>query len=281
MKRTFIFSAGLLCSLYVLLGSNAAGPASSGNGIRNGGPGSNGTCASCHGGGAGTTTMTISLKEKVSGTAANGSYKPGMVYTVSIGGNNTNLAFFGFQLSATTAAHLQAGAFSNMGGDKHVTTISGIQLAEHSTSLAKTNGAYEASFDWTAPAAGAGTVTFDGIINGVNHTGDVGGDKTSAPVRLSFTENSGGTAINELEDRKMLRVYPNPATDVLYVRFDAQITGRYALAVYDLQGKVLWSRSAQSAATAVAVPVQALASGTYFLRVSGNGQSSSRMFQRR
>jgi hypothetical protein len=277
MKRPLIIFSTVLCGLYVLLSSNAAGPATAGNGIRNGAPGSNGTCSACHGGGAGTTTAAIALKEKATGTAANGVYKPGMVYTVTISGNNSNLAFFGFQVTAVKGT-AQAGTFSNMGPDKHIANISGLQLVEHSTSLAKTNGQYEASFDWTAPAAGTGTVTFNGIINGVNKDNNTGGDRASSIVSLNLTEQS-ATGIAEATYWKRLKVFPQPAVHTLHISNEGIREGDYILTVYDLNGKALWQSKyrTQNNRMLTEVPLQQLAAGTYFLNIKGESQVT-RMF---
>ena len=277
MKRPLIIFSTVLCGLYVLLSSNAAGPATAGNGIRNGAPGSNGTCSACHGGGAGTTTAAIALKEKATGTAANGVYKPGTVYTVTISGNNANLAFFGFQVTSVKGT-AQAGTFSNMGSDKHIANVNGLQLVEHSTSLAKTNGQYEASFDWTAPVAGTGTVTFNGIINGVNKDNNTGGDKASNTVSLNLTEQS-TTGIAEAAYWKSLKVFPQPASNVLHISSEGIKEGKYTLTVYDLNGKALWQNDyrAQNNLMQTEVPLQQLAAGTYFLNIKGESQVT-RMF---
>lgn len=279
MKRTFIFSAAVLCSLYVLLASNSEGPASMGNGIRNGGPGSNGTCGSCHSGGAGSTTVAISLKEKASGTAASGSYKPGVIYTVTISGNNASLAFFGFQLTATTQGNVQAGNFGNFGSDKHMTPLNGLQVIEHSTNLSKTNGEYNASFDWIAPAAGTGTVTFYGIINAVNNNDQDNGDRPSPTTSLALTEAS----TSSLDETKKagFGMYPNPANDMLYV--SPGKSGAYTISVTDLNGRELLRRreTAQGQSAVIALPLHQLPSGTYFVRVNSNGQTGSRLFIKR
>ncbi len=277
MKRPLIIFSTVLCGLYILLSSNAAGPATAGNGIRNGAPGSNGTCSACHGGGAGTTTAAIALKEKATGTAANGVYKPGVVYTVTISGNNASLAFFGFQVTAVKGT-VQAGTFSNVGADKHIANVSGLQLVEHSTSLAKTNGQYEASFDWTAPVAGTGTVTFNGIINGVNKDNNTGGDKSSNTVALNLTEQT-TTGIAENKYLKSLKVFPQPATDMLHISSEDLKEGRYTLTVYDLNGKALWQNDYRSKGRTMqtTVPLQRLAAGTYFLSIKGEEQLT-RMF---
>lgn len=280
MKRPIILSSIALCGLYLVLGSNAAGPASSGNGIRTGGPGSTSTCTACHGGGSGTTTASLSLKVKATGAAVSGSYTPGIVYTVTISGNNTNLSFFGFQVTATQGA-AQSGAFSNLGSDKHISNIGGLQVVEHSTSLAKTGGGYEASFDWTAPAAGAGTVVFSGIINGVNKDNNTTGDKVSEPASLSLTEGT-VTSIAEKDSWSNLKLSPVPASDMLKLNSEGISAGAYTFVIYDLNGKAMWkgAGTAQNDRLQAEIPVRQLAAGTYFLNIQGRDSKATRIFQK-
>lgn len=281
MKKSIIISAIMLPGIFILFSSNSNGPASSGNGIRNNGPGTNGTCGSCHGGGAGTTTINISLAEKATGTAANGVYKPGVVYTVTLSGNNPNLPFFGFQLSAATATNQQAGAFGNLGADKHISNLSSLQIVEHSTNIAKINGAYVATFDWTAPAAGKGTVTFYGIINGVNDDNGTNGDRTSAPAAISLTEHPGQTAIDDLDQYNDLKLYPNPATDALHIRSESIANGKYDIRILDINGRTVFYNSERlNFSAGWAVSLKSLKPGVYFLRVEGSGQQIARTFSK-
>jgi hypothetical protein len=281
MKKSIIISAIMLPGIFLIFSSNSNGPASSGNGIRNGGPSSNGTCASCHGGGAGTTTINISLAEKANGTAANGIYKPGIVYTVTLSGNNPNLPFFGFQLSAATASHQQAGAFGNLGADKHISNLSSLQIVEHSTNIAKTGGSYVATFDWTAPVAGKETVTFYGIINAVNDDNGTNGDKTSAPATVSLTEQ-GQTSINDLEQYSDLKLYPNPASDILNIRSESMAYGEYDIRILDINGRVVFgSKEHLNLSTGWNVSLKSFKPGVYFLRIEGSGQKIARTFSKK
>lgn len=281
MKKSIIISAIMLPGIFILFSSNSNGPASSGNGIRNNGPGSNGTCASCHGGGAGTTTINIALAEKATGAAANGAYKPGVVYTVTLSGNNPNLPFFGFQLSAATTANQQAGSFGNLGANKHISNLSGLQIVEHSTNIAKVNGAYTAIFDWTAPVAGKGTVTFYGIINGVNDDNGTNGDRTSAPAAISLTEQPGQTSINDLEQYNDLKLYPNPVLDVLHIRSESIAKGKYDIRILDINGRAVFNSSERlNFAAGWTVSLKSLKPGIYFLRIEGSGQHIARTFSK-
>jgi hypothetical protein len=273
MKKSILISALILPASFIIFSSNSNGPAQSGNGIRNGGPSSNGTCGSCHGGGSGTTTINMALVEKATGTPANGMYMPSTTYTVTISGNNPNLPLFGFQMSAATASNQQGGLFANPGANKHISMLSGLQIVEHSSSLSKTNGNYETSFDWTAPAAGKGTITFYGIINGVNNDDDITGDKPSTPSTLSLTEHGATTSITDYDLSSGIRLYPNPTSVSLNISSEKLQSGMYAVSILDMNGKLVWQGKRNiDPAKAATIPVDFLSSGIYALRLEGNNK---------
>lgn len=272
MKKSLIISALILPAVFMIFSSNSNGPALSGNGIRNGGPSSDGTCGSCHSGGSGTTTINITLVEKATGIPANGMYVPGTTYTVSLSGNNPNLPFFGFQLSAATASNQQGGLFANPGTNKHISTQAGLQLVEHSSNLSKTNGTYETSFDWTAPAAGKGTITFYGIINGVNDDNQTTGDKPSAPSTLVLTEHS-ATSITDHEMNADIHLYPNPVSTSLRISAEKLQSGTYHVSILNMNGQLVWQgKRTIDPAIAATIPVDFLSTGIYALRLEGNNK---------
>lgn len=67
-------------------------------------------------------------------------------------------------------------------------------------------------------------------------------------------------------------VYPNPASDVLNVSFEA-LSSDYEVAILDLQGRTVASKSLQSlnGAQTVEFPVSDLAKGSYIVTVTTNG----------
>jgi hypothetical protein len=196
MKRTLLLTA-FSGMLYLGVTSASSGPGGQSlNGT--GSPGANTTCGNCHGGGAGTTTATVELRKLSTGTSGPvvTQYQADTVYLVKVVGNNANLSHFGFQLTALNSANTNAGVFTNVTGSMHIASVGSKNIVEHTAQLAKTNNQYEASFRWTAPATGAGTVTFYGVINGVDNTGQVNNDKPSAPFSVALTEST--TSVKEL-----------------------------------------------------------------------------------
>jgi hypothetical protein len=128
-----------------------------------GSPGDGKNCTECHGGTATTISGWITSNIPAEG------YLPGQTYQITATNNNTGSGKYGFEISPQSASGtllgtLTAGANNQLvGNNKYVTHVSA------STSINTW------TFNWTAPAAGTGNVTFYGAF-ARNHPG---------PVRLS------------------------------------------------------------------------------------------------
>jgi hypothetical protein len=81
--------------------------------------------------------------------------------------------------------------------------------------------------------------------------------------------------LDEAENALSLNVYPNPASDVINVEFTA-VNGEYTVSLLDLQGRVIYTSAPNNAAgtQTTAVPVSNVASGSYIVKVTGNGVSN-------
>lgn len=98
----------------------------------------------------------------------------------------------------------------------------------------------------------------------------------------TFTTQAGGVvkagAVASVSDLqfKNFSVYPNPATDVVNVSFEA-LNADYTVSVVDLQGRVMSTQNFTnlSGSQMIAVPVSELAKGSYLVTVTSNGVSKS------
>lgn len=120
-------------------------------------------CASCHGGGDFIPTVML--------TSFPAEYTPGQTYsiTIQVGGGTKQ----GFRLNAS------AGTFSSGVGS----SASGPNIV-HSAGVVSNPASW--TFNWTAPPAGNGNVTFTGYGNATNNNGTPSGDNaTSGAVGTS------------------------------------------------------------------------------------------------
>jgi hypothetical protein len=87
--------------------------------------------------------------------------------------------------------------------------------------------------------------------------------------------NISSTAYVEENELAASSVFPNPASDVINVSFEAN--GDYEIAIYDLQGRVIVSQSLKSLSGTqnVEFPVNDLAKGSYIVKISTKGLSQT------
>ena len=99
-------------------------------------------------------------------------------------------------------------------------------------------------------------------------------DQTNGQIVTAEEVAIGEVGINELNVENVV-VFPNPATNVLNVSFDAN-SSEYSIAVIDLQGRTVASANVNnvSGQQTVSIPVANLAKGSYLVRVSSNGAST-------
>lgn len=141
--------------------ANSASPPSD----RTGSPGDGGlSCASCHGGVAGSAS-NITLGGLPAAYTPGASYP--LTFSVAVGGAQTRP---GFEITAERAG--PAAAVGSWTPGANTTTV-GDSLA-HS---AANTGVTSWSFTWNAPATGQGTVTFYAAANASNNDGGTGGDR--------------------------------------------------------------------------------------------------------
>ena len=130
----------------------------------------------------------------------------------------------------------------------------------------------EFTVEWTAPAAGAGEVTFYSCGNGVNMDGNTTGDAAACNT-LTLTEgevlNTGNPDVVKLHTT----VFPNPVSEMLYVHVHSPVSGNYALRVLDVTGNtVLVSKEALvSGQNNVPVEIADIPVGIYTVVLEGEG----------
>jgi hypothetical protein len=116
-----------------------------------GSPGDGHNCTACHGGSASTVTGWITSDIPSDG------YTPGSTYTITatVSGSGNK----GFEISPQTPAGALLGSLTPGSGNKLCNSNKAIT---HTTKLSSNPAVW--TFQWTAPAAGSGTVTFYGAF---------------------------------------------------------------------------------------------------------------------
>jgi len=98
-------------------------------------------------------------------------------------------------------------------------------------------------------------------------------DQTTGEIVNAAEGSLSGASLGEMETIAM-EVYPNPATDVVNVKFEGQ-GGDYQIVITDLAGRQVAATSVVNAngAQAVALPVSELGAGNYLVTIAKDGAS--------
>ncbi len=208
-------------------GANGSG-APSGN---TGSPGDGSNCTSCHSGTASNQAGLITSTIPISG------YVPGQTYTITGAITTTGKTKFGFQVSPQDVNGVLKGTMVVTNSTATQLINSGKYITHKFAGNAFPSGTATWSFDWTAPAAGTGDVTFYGGFNSSNSMSNTSGDLiTLSSLTVSEDITTGISAINN--NFNQLTVYPNPFTDKLYVNSSDE-NDKMEVSVIDINGKVL------------------------------------------
>ncbi len=206
MKRRFAWGAAALLMTMGLASARSTGP----GGRFTGAPGDSPiACTQCHTGAAlnsGKGSVRIVFP-------GGGQYQPGATYRVKVAVRDPDQQRWGFQLTArlaSNAAVAQAGDLRPTGDftraicqdatNKPCTDANPIQFIMHNAAGTRsgTPNGVDFEFDWTAPAAGSGQITFYAAGNAANGNGNNQGD-------FIYTTN---LSVDEAPPRPALAVPP-------------------------------------------------------------------------
>jgi len=216
-------------------------------------------CTQCHNGNA-------LMGSDITHDIPSAGYNAGQSYSITVTSTQSGGTTFGFQITSFDAGNNQVGTFL----DNNNIGISGNgAYAEHVGSNTSGTDSKTWTFDWVAPAAGTGDVTFYSSTNATNSNGNSSGDvvtlSNSTVSELSIT-----TSITEISPLKV-SVFPQPAlaSDELYLTFSK--TGQLKAQIFDIRGKQISSmNSGVNANTPHVISTVNLSKGIYVIKGSVN-----------
>ena len=233
IKKLTLFAFAITTGvLLIQMSANTANSSSSGAPAGYcGGPGSLGTCTTCHSG-----TATPSPTPIISSNVPQTGYVPGSTYTITMTMSQSGISEFGFQVSPLSPTGALVGGL--LPTNPTQTQIVNLKYVTHTLAgTVGSAGSKQWSFNWTAPAAGTGDVTFYGAFNYSNNNGTSSGDQIRTHT-LTIPENQVTTGIGESStDLEALLVYPNPVSDQARVSFSLKTPGRVVVRLFDLSGR--------------------------------------------
>jgi len=242
------------------------------------------TCSYCHSGGPNTVQAGwITSNVPVSG------YVPGTTYTITATATYSGRSKFGFEISPqnTAGTYLGTCVITDATNTQLIVGTGSRRYMTHKTAgTTGTANSHTWTFNWTAPAAGSGGVTFYGAFLCTNSNNSSSGDLT---YKSSLALNEDITTTDDQNIPSVMdhiSVYPNPATDYINLHYRLEKKERVEIDLLDLTGRQVASTVNENDAPGVyekriAFPFN-INSGIYFLQISTeSGISTERVLIQR
>lgn len=179
--------------------------------------GGNKNCTQCHSGTLATVTDWITSDIPVSGYVPNTTYQ----ITATSTGTNGNKGFSISPQSSTGTflGTLIAGTGTSLNGSNHYIRSSGSNI---------TTNPKVWTFNWTAPAAGQGPVTFYGAFV-------LGHGVLTNLCQYTVYETSVG--LNDNSETENFSIFPNPVNQELYIDYTLNTNSKIEVNIYSLDGR--------------------------------------------
>lgn len=266
MKKSKVILLPILFIFTSLLFMNLMPRSSGSPGAKSGSPGDGGaTCTACH-------SSTVKVKEGwISTDIPAEGYVPGEIYTITLSAQQSAITKFGFELTAEDASANKVGVF-NIDNSSDIKLINSASAVTHTSSgTSASNGEKVWTFKWTAPEEATGEVGLYAAINASNANSGTSGDDiyTTELILAEQIDNS----IEQFLLEGWLKVYPNPAVDVVKVHMNGLKQQNLAYSIYNIQGKIVLSNTLAINAknSILCIDVQDLPIGNYIVHFEGDG----------
>ena len=225
------------------------------------------TCTDCHGGGKATDVSGWITTD----IPANG-YLPGVQYSITVRGERSGAARYGFELTAEKTSRAKTGGFAT-GGSGQMQLLAGTNAITHTNQgINPSGGSKSWTAKWTAPVKGTGDITFYAAVNTANGDGGNTGDVIYATNLKVKEQDLSGTDPSELNAQ--IKVYPNPAADWINIETTGLESDYYDVDISAINGQRVFSRKLrpEPGTTTIRLSVAALSPGTYFASVTAGKQ---------
>lgn len=227
-------------------------------GGKTGSPADGNNCTACH---MGTTMFADGwILTDIPSTG----YEPGHTYTITLVGTHAGVKKFGFELTAENADQAKVGQFI-------ITNFTETQLSNMKRSVTHTDEGLIPtkdqkywSFNWVAPSAGTGAVTFYASLNASNGDDNLTGD-VIYNTEISYIENL-SSSIKTVPRETAIKLFPNPAYSILNIKYNKP--GKYELKLIDLIGREILNRNVVITNEVYKLDISNIPFGMYFFQLS-------------
>jgi len=240
MNQKRIIALFFIASIGIIVFSNIAYTNNNGRQGNTASPGEN-ACNQCHNSNvlnSGGGSVSIS-----SPNMPNWMYFPGTTYTIEVKVKKSGLGKFGFGFEALLPSGANGGLIQTA-NSVNSKTLSAIVLGNSRTNAVhKQPNHFSAdsltfTFDWIAPVAGTGNITFYAAGNATNSANNASGDFVYTTNQL-VTEASTVAIRNDYNENKV-SIYPNPTTEFITLKLPQIIDNEpTTMQIFDLDGRLV------------------------------------------
>lgn len=246
-----------------------------------GSPGEN-ACNNCHNSNAlnsGGGSVSI-----LSPDMTNWSYIPGTTYTINVKVKKAGVGKFGFGFEALLPSGANGGLIQTT-GSSNAKTLAGTILGNSRTNAVHKQpnhfgqDSLTFSFNWTAPAAGTGNITFYAAGNATNSANNSSGDFIYTTNQL-VTEATNVNMAAMLTDKKVT-IFPNPGAKFISINLPestANIETQFK--IFDVSGVLVHQQNMQNDGNMnhFSVDLGFLDDGVYFVQLqNANWEHSQKL----
>jgi len=237
MKKNLVIGISTCVAVVLTLStlSVTSNPNGAPAGVANDPSSGSATCTSCHGG---TATNATAAQASITSTIPSAGYTPGTTYTITGTVNYTGRSTFGFEVSPQNSAGTKLGTLINTGSQTKL--VGSNKYVTHTQAGNTGSNTKSWTFNWTAPVAGTGAVTFYGAFMAANGNGLTSGDivyKTSYTVAEAVA-----SGVNEVEANTSALTVIN-LKNALQISYNAQSAATANVELYNLNGTLVSAAS--------------------------------------
>jgi hypothetical protein len=281
MKLKIAIALIFTTTIGIIISSTTAYTNNVGKEGKTGSPGEN-ACNQCHNTNAlnsGGGSVTIS-----SPNMPNWVYFPGTTYVINVKVKKLGLGKFGFGFEALLPSGANGGLIQTA-SSANAKTLSATVLGNSRTNAVHKQPNHFAqdsltfSFDWTAPVAGTGNITFYAAGNATNSANNSSGDFIYTTNQL-VTEAS-TVDLQLLSASKSFVIFPNPSSDFITINLPEQASQlNTQVQIFDVKGALVHLQNIVNTnhLSNISLEVDFLNEGVYFVQLqNGNWAHCEKM----
>jgi hypothetical protein len=253
----FALTAGLMATNALTTDANSNGAAAPVS--RTGSPGDGASCTSCH-----TGTAAATVAGLITSTIPASGYIPGQTYVITGSITQAGKTKFGFEISPQNLTGVKKGTLAVTSTTTTQLIGSGKYITHKAAGTSFPSGTATWSFNWTAPAAGTGDLTFYGAFNVTNANNADTGDQIKLSTLLVHEDVSAGIA-DALSISNEINVFPNPVEDKLNIISPSTDLTEVSVSIINMQGQLV--KKVDEFSINSFINVEELSTGYYILKI--------------